>query len=90
MICAGGDGKDSCLGDSGGPLLLWNPNIKKHVLIGIVSWGENCAMSRYPGVYARCPKLHKKIFQICQIYTECFFYADQSICSFDPLKIVSG
>ena len=38
---------------SGGPLVLWNPQTKKRVLIGIVSWGVNCADNRYPGVYAR-------------------------------------
>ncbi|KAF4141117.1 Trypsin [Phytophthora infestans] len=37
MICAGnGNGKDSCSGDSGGPLLA------NDVLVGVVSWGGKC------------------------------------------------
>ncbi|XP_029434624.1 anionic trypsin-1-like [Rhinatrema bivittatum] len=47
MICAGKDGKDSCKGDSGGPMVC---NGK---LEGIVSWGNGCASPQYPGVYTR-------------------------------------
>lgn len=47
MICAGlpSGGKDSCEGDSGGPLVCNN------MLVGIVSWGNDCALPFYPGVY---------------------------------------
>ncbi|ETN17734.1 hypothetical protein PPTG_05468 [Phytophthora nicotianae INRA-310] len=46
MLCAGeGDGKDTCNGDSGGPL------IENDVLIGIVSWGGKCGANA--GVYTR-------------------------------------
>lgn len=47
-ICAGYVGigkKDACNGDSGGPLVL------KGRLIGIVSYGNGCALPDYPGVY---------------------------------------
>lgn len=48
MICAGyvnTGGKDSCNGDSGGPMLCAG------YLGGIVSWGRGCARPGYPGVY---------------------------------------
>ncbi|CAI5706958.1 unnamed protein product [Peronospora farinosa] len=46
MLCAGGgNGKDSCSGDSGGPLIANN------VLVGIVSWGGRCGLTA--GVYTR-------------------------------------
>jgi len=46
MICAGRGEKDSCSGDSGGPLVDGN------TLVGIVSWGFECAVAGFPGVYA--------------------------------------
>ncbi|MFM8745694.1 MAG: trypsin-like serine protease [Aestuariivirga sp.] len=51
MICAGGEaGKDSCKGDSGGPLTI-NRGSGFTELVGIVSFGEDCALPGYPGVY---------------------------------------
>lgn len=54
MICAGDldDGKDSCSGDSGGPLFIATDDWYLHV--GIVSWGPlPCADPVEPGVYTR-------------------------------------
>ncbi|RYN41176.1 hypothetical protein AA0113_g6731 [Alternaria arborescens] len=50
MFCAGvpQGGKDSCQGDSGGPIISSSKQ-----LIGIVSWGNGCALPGQPGVYAR-------------------------------------
>jgi secreted trypsin-like serine protease len=48
MICAAANGKDSCNGDSGGPLLD-----QQGTMDGIVSWGDRCAVNGKPGVYAR-------------------------------------
>lgn len=52
VICAGGvEGKDSCFGDSGGPLTI-NRGAGYTELVGIVSsGGEECAINRYPGFY---------------------------------------
>ncbi len=51
MICAGvpGGGKDSCQGDSGGPLVMQYDN--QWLQLGIVSFGEGCAMPDFKGVY---------------------------------------
>lgn len=51
QICAGFDagGKDTCQGDSGGPLLAGNGT--ELALVGIVSFGYQCALPGVPGVY---------------------------------------
>jgi len=55
MLCAGGDGvKDSCSGDSGGPLTVPNTS-DRHVLIGATSFGRGCAVEGFFGVYADVP-----------------------------------
>ncbi|XP_045110865.1 trypsin-1-like, partial [Portunus trituberculatus] len=53
MICAGFNegGKDSCGGDSGGPLSVVEDG--RHILVGATSFGEGCARPLNPGVYAR-------------------------------------
>ncbi|CAI6091964.1 hypothetical protein V2G26_013464 [Clonostachys chloroleuca] len=50
MFCAGLEegGKDSCSGDSGGPIID-----ESGTLVGLVSWGQGCAQAGFSGVYAR-------------------------------------
>ena len=47
-ICTGGDDKSKidCAGDTGGPLI----DVAGNILVGVVSWGNKCAVERYPGV----------------------------------------
>jgi len=54
FLCAGYDKgeKDSCEGDSGGPLMVQKSN-KRWVLAGTVSHGIKCAYPDMPGVYMR-------------------------------------
>ena len=52
VICAGSDqpGKDSCTGDSGGPLTRAQGRSER-VLVGLVSWGKGCGLPGMPGIY---------------------------------------
>jgi secreted trypsin-like serine protease len=54
-ICATGPsgGKDSCFGDSGGPLFVAADNEQGYSQVGIVSWGPQCGNPLFPGVYTR-------------------------------------
>jgi len=57
QICAGemSGGKDSCQGDSGGSLFVkeTRDNKTKYVSVGIVSYGDKCALPNKPGIYTR-------------------------------------
>ena len=49
-VCAAALLKDSCQGDSGGPLFAAGP--RGPVQIGVVSYGQSCALPKFPGVYS--------------------------------------
>ncbi|XP_017767893.1 PREDICTED: serine protease easter-like [Nicrophorus vespilloides] len=52
QICAGGEkGRDSCTGDSGGPLMKGNPETEQWFVAGIVSFGTTCGTESWPAVY---------------------------------------
>ena len=55
MFCAGYENgnKDACLGDSGGPISADTLLGGNGVLLGVVSWGVDCAQPQTPGVYTR-------------------------------------
>ncbi|XP_043270932.1 serine protease 33-like [Venturia canescens] len=58
MICAGSPRdnwrKDTCYGDSGGPLQIHHPTHPcLYEIIGVTSFGTGCAFADSPGVYTR-------------------------------------
>lgn len=75
MLCASAPGKDSCSGDSGGPLLvkqaLNEDVVDEETVVGLVSWGLKCADATFPGVYVRLSH-HKDwlMDMICQLADE--------------------
>jgi hypothetical protein len=48
MFCAGDATYDSCIGDSGGPIITSSGE-----QVGVVSFGDGCAKEGKPGVYSR-------------------------------------
>lgn len=65
MLCATDLRKDACAGDSGGPLF------NGLTQYGIISWGEGCGNTDFPGVYTRL-----------STYTE---WIQESICLYSAL-----
>ncbi|XP_022220180.2 transmembrane protease serine 9 [Drosophila obscura] len=61
MICAGQAAKDSCSGDSGGPMIINDGG--RYTQVGIVSWGIGCGKGQYPGVYTRVTSLLPWIYK---------------------------
>ncbi|XP_022220414.2 venom serine protease Bi-VSP [Drosophila obscura] len=55
VLCAGSSSVDACQGDSGGPLMM--PQLEgsgyRFYLLGLVSFGYECARPNFPGVYTR-------------------------------------
>ncbi|XP_063699975.1 serine protease snake-like [Culicoides brevitarsis] len=56
QLCAGShdDNKDTCEGDSGGPLQVFHPDLYcMYQIVGITSFGKGCGLQGQPAVYAR-------------------------------------
>lgn len=71
MMCAAGKDKDSCIGDSGGPLIKKGDNSDEDTLVGVVSWGRGCAEEGVPGVYVRISFFYDWIVEtICDRFPE--------------------
>ena len=81
MFCARANGTDSCYGDSGGPLTVFQNGI--HILEGIISWGKNCAKPQWPGVYSRVGHVLKWIRDTTFDSNSCW---QKTIDSFLPVK----
>ncbi|XP_014279341.1 venom peptide isomerase heavy chain [Halyomorpha halys] len=54
-VCAYDEGKDTCGGDSGGPIQIYHSEYQcMFTLIGVTSFGVNCTMNtNFPGVYTK-------------------------------------
>lgn len=55
QLCAGSydSEKDTCEGDSGGPLQVYHSLYCMYNIVGVTSFGKGCGSAGLPGVYAR-------------------------------------
>ncbi|XP_017106769.2 phenoloxidase-activating factor 2-like [Drosophila bipectinata] len=66
LLCAGGEkGKDTCLGDGGGPLACPLPDDHgRFVQAGVVNWGLECGIEDVPAVYTNVANMRPWIDRI--------------------------
>jgi secreted trypsin-like serine protease len=64
FICAAGSepARDSCFGDSGGPLFSGTPGKAEDRLLGLVDFGAGCAQEELPGVYQSVIEPRNRVF----------------------------
>lgn len=67
FVCAGTStgGKDSCEGDSGGPMVVKGKD-GRWQLAGIISWGIGCGDRNRPGVYTRISEFRSWIKNVIE------------------------
>uniref|UniRef100_A0A3B3ZTH0 Peptidase S1 domain-containing protein n=1 Tax=Periophthalmus magnuspinnatus TaxID=409849 RepID=A0A3B3ZTH0_9GOBI len=72
MMCAGymEGGRDTCLGDSGGPLACRELS-GQWFIAGVTSWGHGCGRIGYPGVYTRVTSIRKWISTYVKLEFRC-------------------
>mmetsp|Transcript_3082 Transcript_3082/g.3548 ORF Transcript_3082/g.3548 Transcript_3082/m.3548 type:complete len:432 (-) Transcript_3082:169-1464(-) len=93
MLCAYNSGKDSCGGDSGGPLLLKSSSgrASDDELVGLVSWGISCADDGYPGVYTRVSYYYEWIVEtMCELNPNPSGLPDGVVCDSGGSSSSSG
>ncbi|KAH7933433.1 hypothetical protein HPB49_012529 [Dermacentor silvarum] len=84
MYCAYKEGTDSCVGDSGGPLMTLG-NGRRYVQVGIVSSGDDCAKIDTPGVYTRVDAFIPWIKQVVRSLRS----SDKAYSEQVPLRLAS-
>ncbi|KAG7386621.1 hypothetical protein PHYBOEH_008621 [Phytophthora boehmeriae] len=69
MLCSrGATNETSCTGDYGGPVVVERPS--GDVLVGVVSWGDDCDKPGYPSIYSRVSSVRAWIASL--VGGECF------------------
>lgn len=61
VLCAGHKGRDTCPGDSGGPMMVQFDHV--WYLIGLVSWGDEDCRGFSPAIYTKVSDFHGWIQQ---------------------------
>lgn len=93
FVCAGEEtgGRDSCQGDSGGPLIKQLNG--EQALVGIVSWGEGCALRNKFGVYTEVSAYLDWIEQrrrgVTVLGEESFGYVGEGLTKTRPYRLLN-
>eukprot|EP00980_Cylindrotheca_fusiformis_P031608 scaffold26676_cov137-Cylindrotheca_fusiformis.AAC.6 len=89
-LCAWEEGKDSCFGDSGSPLIKKGARIVEDIQVGIVSWGVDCA-GPLPGVYSRLSFMYDWLRNtVCTFSEEPPLYMECELLLISPKNGTNG